>query len=85
MLSVIIILSTTWQWYDPATDFNETMESGWDQLGDMYLPNADGLSAFRAGGNWDDGVHCGARALALGGVPWNVDSYIGSRGVCDPL
>jgi hypothetical protein len=77
--------STTWQWYDPATDFNETMESGWDQLGDMYLPNADGLSAFLAGGDWNAGVHCGARALDLNGRPWYVNSRIGSRGVCDPL
>jgi hypothetical protein len=77
--------STSWQWYDPATDFDETMESGWDQLGDMYLPNADGLSAFRAGGYWADGVHCGARALGLSRRPWHVNSYIGSRGVCDPL
>ena len=77
--------STSWQWYDPATDFNETMESGWDQLGDMYLPNADGLSAFRAGGVWDDGVRCGARALGLGCKPWYVHSLLGSRGICDPL
>ena len=77
--------STSWQWYDPATDFNETMESGWDQLGDMYLPNADGLSAFPAGGRWDDGVHCGARALYLRIKPWDVHSSVGSRGICDPL
>ena len=77
--------STSWQWYDPATDFNETMESGWDQLGDMYLPNDNGLIAFRAGGVWDYGVHCGARTVFLNNRPWDVVSYNGCRLACDPL
>jgi hypothetical protein len=77
--------TTDWRWYDPDTDFNESIESNWNELGDLYLPNDDGLVAFRAGGRWNNGVHCGARTVGVSGPPWDVRSTYGSRGVCDSL
>ena len=78
-------VTTDWRWYDPDTDFDESIESNWNELGDLYLPNDNGLTAFRAGGSWGDGVHCGARSVGVSGRPWGVNSGTGSRGVCDPL
>jgi hypothetical protein len=41
------------------------------------------LSAFICGGNWNDGVHCGGRAVNLSNYPWNVNTNNGSRLACD--
>jgi hypothetical protein len=40
-------------------------------------------SAFICGGNWNNGVHAGARAVNTNNYPWNVNSNIGSRLACD--
>lgn len=78
-------VTTDWRWYNPDTDFDENMESNWNELGDLYLPNDNGLVAFRTGGIWYDGVHCGARSVLVNHQPCNVHTSTGSRGVCDPL
>jgi hypothetical protein len=36
-----------------------------------------------AGGNWDNGVYAGSRAVNVNNVPWNVNSNIGCRFACD--
>ena len=36
-----------------------------------------------AGGNWDNGVYAGSRAVNVNNVPWNVNVNIGSRFACD--
>jgi hypothetical protein len=41
------------------------------------------LSAFICGGNWNNGVNCGGRAVNLNNYPWNVNVNIGSRLACD--
>ncbi len=41
--------------------------------------------SFVGGGNWDHGVHCGARCLDSAAGPWGADGHVGLRGVCDSL
>jgi hypothetical protein len=43
------------------------------------------LSAFICGGNWNNGVNCGARAVNVNNYPWNVNTNIGSRLACDSV
>jgi hypothetical protein len=43
------------------------------------------LSAFICGGNWNNGVNCGGRAVNLNNYPWNVNTNIGSRLACDSV
>lgn len=35
------------------------------------------------GGNWNNGVHCGSRAVNCNNYPWNVNTNIGVWCVCD--
>lgn len=41
------------------------------------------LAALIAGGNWNNGANCGARAVNCNNYPWNVNTNIGARGACD--
>ena len=41
------------------------------------------LHALIGGGNWNNGVHCGSRAVNCNNYPWNVNTNIGARGACD--
>ncbi|MCX4305421.1 MAG: hypothetical protein OSJ69_06425 [Acetatifactor sp.] len=41
------------------------------------------LAALIAGGNWNNGVNAGARAVNCNNYPWNVNTNIGARGACD--
>lgn len=41
------------------------------------------LHALIAGGNWNNGAHCGARTVNCNNYPWNVNTYVGVRGACD--
>lgn len=41
--------------------------------------------AFIGGGNWNNGVYCGARCLNSNANPWNANGNVGLRGVCDHL
>ena len=43
------------------------------------------LSAFYCGGNWNNGVHAGARCVSLHNYPWNVSTNIGARLACDKV
>ena len=36
------------------------------------------------GGNWDNGANAGARCANLNNNPWNVNTNVGLRCVCDP-
>lgn len=38
---------------------------------------------FAGGGNFDNGVNCGARCLNTNNNPWNSNGNIGLRCVCD--
>jgi hypothetical protein len=38
-----------------------------------------------AGGNWDNGVHCGSRCANSNNNPENVNTNTGLRCVCDHL
>jgi len=37
------------------------------------------LHALIGGGNWNNGVHCGSRAVNCNNYPWNVNTNIGVR------
>jgi len=41
------------------------------------------LSAFRCGGNWNNGVNAGSRAVNLNNYPWNLNTNTGVRLACD--
>ncbi len=41
------------------------------------------MYALIAGGNWNNGVHAGARALNSNNYPWNANVNIGARCACD--
>jgi hypothetical protein len=44
-----------------------------------------GWRAFTGGGNWSNGVYCGARSLNTYANPWDANGNVGLRGVCDSL
>lgn len=39
--------------------------------------------ALLGGGNWNNGVQTGARAVSLNLYPWYVGAYVGARCACD--
>ena len=41
------------------------------------------LGCIIGGGDWSYGVHCGSRAVNCNNYPWNVNTNIGVRCVCD--
>lgn len=41
------------------------------------------LHALIGGGNWNNGVHDGSRAVNANNYPWNVNGNIGVWCVCD--
>ena len=61
-----------------------TGEKSYD-VGNIYQYYAYSLAALVAGGDWNDGAICGARAVLCGIYPWGVDTHIGARGACDSL
>ena len=52
-------------------------------LGKLLIRTWPGLHALIGGGNWNNGVHCGSRAVNCNNVPWNVNTNIGVWCVCD--
>lgn len=54
-------------------------------VGNIYQYYYASLAALRAGGDWSNGVHAGARAVDCGSYPWNVRTVIGVRGACDSM
>ncbi|MCF8002318.1 MAG: hypothetical protein K9K76_10750, partial [Halanaerobiales bacterium] len=73
--------STGFSWYD-VLDAGKDSSNG---QGETYMQNDVSLIAMRAGGRWIFGVNCGARAVYLGGRPWDVTTGTGCRGACDSL
>lgn len=79
------------------TEFHPTVAWGWDKksplrdnatkydVGNIYQYYAYSLAALLAGGNWNDGVHAGARAVGCNSCPWYVGTSIGVRGACDSM
>ena len=67
--------ATTWAWQD-------VLGTGY---GDAYMPSATALPALIGGGNWDNGVHGGSRAVNCSAYPWYVSTYFGVWCVCDAL
>jgi len=65
--------STAWGW-------KNVLGAG---MGQAYLPNNEGIIAFRAGGHWYYGVCCGPRTVTLAYFPWSVNTNNGSRLACD--
>ena len=78
-------------------DYHPTAAWGWDKksplrdnatkydVGNIYQYYAYSLAALIAGGNWNSGVHAGARAVLCYIYPWGVDATIGVRGACDSM
>lgn len=74
--------SVAWGW-DKKSPLN-TGEKSYD-VGNIYQYYAYSLAALGAGGRWNDGANCGARAVICYAYPWIVYSSIGARGACDSL
>ena len=69
--------STSWGWQNPMSGQN---------VGQLYLPNATGISQFIAGGYWGYGGNAGARMVNFYYYPWYAThTDIGSRFACDAL
>lgn len=71
-----------WGW-DTNTPL-KTGEKNYD-VGNIYQYYYNSLAALLAGGRWDDGARCGARAVYCSNYPWNVYASTGARGACDSL
>ena len=74
--------SVAWGW-DKKSPLN-TGEKSYD-VGNIYQYYAYSLAALGAGGSWDDGANCGARAVKCHNSPWRVYASVGARGACDSL
>ena len=74
--------SVAWGW-DKKSPLN-TGEKSYD-VGNIYQYYAYSLAALIAGGYWDNGASCGARAVNCDFYPWGVDAAVGARGACDSL
>lgn len=74
--------SVAWGW-DKKSPLN-TGEKSYD-VGNIYQYYAYSLAALLAGGRWDDGANCGARAVSCAAYPWGVSTGVGARGACDSL
>lgn len=61
-----------------------TGEKSYD-VGNIYQYYAYSLAALVAGGYWNDGADCGARAVFCSRYPWIVNTAVGARGACDSL
>ena len=64
--------SVAWGW-DKKSPLN-TGEKSYD-VGNIYQYYAYSLAALVAGGDWDDGASCGARAVYCSDCPWDVKGY----------
>ena len=67
-------LATKWEWHNVMNGY-----------GQIYMPSATALHALIGGGNWNNGVRCGSRAVYCYNYPWGVNTVIGVRCVCDSL
>lgn len=65
-------------WHDVLADANYT-------CGQAYMYSNTGLHALIGGGDWNDGVCCGSRAVSCTVYPWYVSTSIGVWCVCDSL
>jgi len=74
--------STSWAWHN-VLDAGELAAS--QDFGQAFLPNAEGMVAWIAGGRWADGVYAGSRAVVVHDVPWNVKADLGSRFACENI
>ena len=74
--------SVAWGW-DKKSPLN-TGEKSYD-VGNIYQYYAYSLAALLAGGSWDRGAGCGARAVFCRNYPWIVPANVGARGACDSL
>jgi hypothetical protein len=86
--NVVDTVGNVWEWIDELSNRHDTTSWAWKDvlgsgMGQAYLPNDTGLSAFIVGGDWSDGVYCGPRAVALGDYPWDRNVHIGVRLACD--
>jgi formylglycine-generating enzyme required for sulfatase activity len=83
------MIGNVWEWLaDYSARQDTSLSWGWYEvlgagMGQAYLPNSIGISAFIVGGGWIYGVHCGPRSVYLSNYPWYRNTSIGSRLACD--
>ena len=77
-----------WQWLDEQSYWYAAPAEGWfateGSKGQMYLQSSRGDAKFLAGGEWDNGVHCGSRSRNAYHYRWNADASIGARAGAEP-
>lgn len=82
-------VGNVWEWVDELLHDPTATTGAWHDVmpgyGQIYMYSATGLHALLCGGIWLDGVHDGSRAVGCNIYPWNVNTCIGVRCVCDSL
>ena len=83
------IAGNVWEWLNELCLDPTAASWGWQNVmsgyGQIYMPSATALHALVGGGSWNDGVHCGSRAVICNFYPWDVSTHFGVRCVCDSL
>jgi formylglycine-generating enzyme required for sulfatase activity len=89
-MNCVDTVGNVWEWLNDLSYREDGASPGWawrDVLGagkgQAHLYNNVGLVALLAGGDWDDGVNAGSRAVLADGCPWYVAAGIGVRLACD--
>jgi formylglycine-generating enzyme required for sulfatase activity len=77
-----------WEWMADTGPRVDTTSYGWFNvlgagMGDVYGPGQYNPMKPIAGGGWNDGVHCGPRAVNLNHYAWFVHTGLGARLACD--
>lgn len=88
-LNICDLVGNVWKWLNELLHDPTGSSAAWHDVfsgyGQAYMYSATGLHALIGGGHWNDGVHCGSRAVDCGGYPWYVYASLGVWCVCDSL
>ena len=71
--------------HDPTASSGAWYDVFGGGYGQAWMYSSAGLHALIGGGDWNDGVYCGSRAVDCSSYPWNVSTNVGAWCVCDSL
>lgn len=91
MFNVVDAVGNLWDWLDGHFDlggnnYNQDFSAvnvGQDSSTPRGSVNHVAWRCFIGGGVFYDGAHCGSRYIHSGAAPWEANSVVGLRGVCD--
>ena len=93
MFNVVDAVGNLWDWLDGHFDLggnNYNQDFSVANVGkDSTMPrgsvNHVSWRCFIGGGVFYDGEHCGSRYIHSGAAPWEANSVVGLRGICNAL